>query len=214
MSLIINPFAFGAAAPAGDWWAAGGATGCVLAVQPKGAADYAASKLDLSGNGNHVTDGVAADWDATNGWTFSSNKYLITPVVPATDRSWSAIVRFSGGGSTVGKLFGSESLYFGIYPNYLGTIYYDNCYETSTTPGLNSGRLAFAGLKAYRDGVDEGLTGGSSLGGTARAIYIGASHTSGGPNAYWAGSIYALAVYDNTLSAGQVAAIDSAAAAL
>ena len=44
----------------GGWWDDDGAIGCCVgAWQPKGAASYAASLLDLSGNGNDVIEGQA-----------------------------------------------------------------------------------------------------------------------------------------------------------
>ena len=89
---------------AGNWWEAGGASGAVAVYQPKGAASYAASLTDLSGNENDASEGTAPDWDADNGWKFNgSDDYLDTGLVIAS--GYTIIVRFSNVADN-GYLFG------------------------------------------------------------------------------------------------------------
>jgi len=67
-----------------NWWEAAG-TGLALAVfQAKGAASYAASLLDLTGNGYELEENAGGlstpSWAAATGWTFNpgTTNYLIT----------------------------------------------------------------------------------------------------------------------------------------
>lgn len=74
------------APPSGDsgeenWWTAGGVdpSSVISAYQAKGAASYAASKLNLANPGTHdLTDVSAPTWNATDGWVFSGAEALNT----------------------------------------------------------------------------------------------------------------------------------------
>lgn len=71
-----------AVAAAASWWNVGTPVAAYLA---KGAASYAASKTDLSGNGNDAVDGVAFGWSAAEGWISTNDnpgKYVVTDIVP------------------------------------------------------------------------------------------------------------------------------------
>jgi len=60
-------------AAGGGWWDLNGTIkSCVAAYQPVGAADYAASKVNLLNPGTYnLSDGVAyPDWASATGWTF------------------------------------------------------------------------------------------------------------------------------------------------
>ena len=107
------------AASAAGWWLAGGIdpANCVAAYQPKGAASYAASKVNLANPGTYdATDGTAPTWDNVNGWKQTiAYQYLKTGIM-ATN-GYSLIVRFSdvtpsdrpyimGGGTGYGKGIG------------------------------------------------------------------------------------------------------------
>ena len=53
-----------------NWWQSGGASGCVAAYQAKGAANYAASLVNLANPGTlDLTIAVAPSWTAAAGWT-------------------------------------------------------------------------------------------------------------------------------------------------
>ena len=66
------------AAAGGGWWDLNGTiTSCVAAYQPKGAASYAASKVNLANPGTYnLSDGVAPNWDTGTGWGFTETQYL------------------------------------------------------------------------------------------------------------------------------------------
>ena len=53
--------------PAAPVWA----RGAWVAYRPKGAATYADSFRDLSGNGHHATPGRDVEWSANEGWQFT-----------------------------------------------------------------------------------------------------------------------------------------------
>ena len=66
---------------------------CIAAYQPKGAADLAASYVNLITPGTYnAAPGTAPTFDAATGWTFNgSTQYLTTGVVPAS--GYSMLVR-------------------------------------------------------------------------------------------------------------------------
>lgn len=90
------------AAAAEPWWLAGGvaAANCVAAYQPKGAADYAASKVNLANPGTYdATDGaVYPTWDAANGWKFdhsTGDVQQLNYIASGATAEYTAIARFS-----------------------------------------------------------------------------------------------------------------------
>jgi len=106
-----------AAAGAVSWWVVAGKT-CVAAYQPKGAADIAASYVNLASPGTYnAAPGTAPTWDATSGWIFNgSTQYLTTGVIPTVFNTWTVIVRFSnvsGGATTIYYLCATD-VYSGV----------------------------------------------------------------------------------------------------
>lgn len=95
-------------AAAAPWYLAGGiaAANCIAAYAPKGAADLAASYVNLATPGtNNAAPGTAPTWDAVNGWTFNGiNQYLTTGLIPA--RAYSMIIRFTKSSASVGVIAG------------------------------------------------------------------------------------------------------------
>lgn len=68
----------GVAVAASNWWEVAGKT-CVAAYQAKGAASYAASKVNLAGAGTYdLVDGTTyPTWDTALGW-ICNGQYLVT----------------------------------------------------------------------------------------------------------------------------------------
>jgi hypothetical protein len=81
----------------GGWWLSGGiaAANCIAAYQAKGAADYAASLVNLANPGTYNCTAPAGNpaFDTSVGLTFGSNKYLATGITPGA--GWSFIVDFT-----------------------------------------------------------------------------------------------------------------------
>ena len=59
------------------WWKVAGKT-CVAAYQPKGAASLAASYVNLANPGTYdAAPGAAPTWASATGWTFNGTQYLV-----------------------------------------------------------------------------------------------------------------------------------------
>lgn len=194
----------------GSWWDGGGLIGCCIAAwAATGAADYASSKLDLTGNGNHLTEGVAPSWDAVGGWGFNgSTQHLLTGLTPAGDQSWSAIVSFHMGG--VGYLTGSRNAggeFFGLMcQTGANLVLYRNGGGVTVAPNLAAGTLTVAGSQGYRNGVAEGGAIASWVG-TPTACALGCYLNAGFPTGYYLGAIKAAAYYNCILTPVQVLAV-------
>ena len=204
------------------WWLAGdiSAVNCIAAYQPKGAADYAASLSNLANPGTYdATEGGTPDWDAVNGWKFNgTDDYLITTITLAD--GWTIIFRFSNKVGTAGTLGGSYN-YTGsaggmlIFPhNSSSKVSYYSPANFQVAPYLDSGVLALAGNKAYRNGSYDG-TGSGALPAQNNNFWMGANFKSGEEDvnnieAY----MQAVAVYNITITASQISALTTAMNAL
>lgn len=216
----VRQYAPAAAAAAAAWYVVAGKT-CVAAYQPKGAASLAASYTNLANPGTYdAAPGSAPTWDVTNGWIFNgSSQYLTTGVTPATSQTWSMLVRFSGGSATGDHcVVGSLDTYF----------WFLQCSDSSNkraygngntayiegAAGVTSGVLAVAGRKTYLNGAPDTADIAAATGGTARPTYIGARNTSGSAGTWYGGNVQAVAIYSAILTAGEVATVSAAMAAL
>jgi hypothetical protein len=199
------------------WWLAGGisAANCVAAYQPKGAADLAASYINLANPGtNNAAPGVAPTWNAATGWAFGSGRYLNTGIVTPASPTWTYLVRFTNGdgGSLLGSTDGSNGVTF--FPNRSGARSYSHYGVFGGFPIATSGIMGIAGNKAYLDGAAE--AGTISAGANPNyAIWIGGRNFNGALNQpVTTAQIQAIAIYNTTLSGAQVAAVTSAMQAL
>lgn len=218
-------YGLGVSAPGGaaviPWYRAGGAPAPIAAYQPKGAVDLAASYINLANPGTYnAAPGTAPTFDAATGWTFNgSTQYLTTGITPPATATWSLLIRFSGTPAS-GLLLGCNAA--GGNPSYYiapndgaGKVDYRNSalLGSPKAPALAAGVLVMAGTKAYRNGIDEGVTLGSGAG-TAVALYLACRNNNGTPQLFCACNIQAVAIYDTTLTAPQVAAVSAAMALL
>lgn len=196
---------------ASDWWWVPGRK-CVAAYQAVGAESREASTINLATPGvkNLKLVGKPPGWSAKKGWTFNAadGSYFDTGIAPRS--GYTIIVRIansSGGGIPMGVdspphcdmvVQPAEDK---IYWRYGDT-------TKSSRPGLRSGVLALAGPFAYRDGVSAVDTGGKwSRGGKAITIFMGARNKSGKPLNFLNGDILAAAIYADTLTGDEVAAL-------
>lgn len=208
----------------GGWWLSGGiaAANCIAAYQAKGAADYAASKVNLANPGtyNLVEIGGAVNWSASVGWSgFSTlSRCLDTKIANIINQSSSAVIR-------VTDVSNNSTVMFGGYDNAADGIYF--AYFTSTgwqfflnqgpvtqnvATSTGTGVLAIAGPDYFLDGIDKGNFS-QTANTLARSPYIGAQHYTT-PVQYTNGSIQAVSVYNSTITPAQVAAVSNAMAAL
>lgn len=208
----------GVAAAGGDWWDVAGQT-CVAAYQPKGAAGLASSYINLANPGtNDAAPGVAPTFDAATGWTFNgTNRYLTTNISNAGIPNWSVIVRYSdavvASSSTIVGTYGTDKTFL-IQLNTGNVITFNGGTTCTNTPQLLGGVYAVAGKTPYRNGVAEINSIGAGGSTSSLPIFIGALNLLGSPGQYTNCKIQALAIYSTTLSAGDVAALSAAMAAL
>jgi hypothetical protein len=206
----------GAAAPVPDWWDPNVEGLCIWAAyQPKGALNFAASLVDLSGTGNDAIDPGGANtpgWDAVNGWTFDGiAQYLVTTFVPDNDQSQSVLVQFTDVTNTFWALgqFDAANRSFAICPN-RPNVRYDNGTARTVVPSLLAGNLGIAGDQGYRNGVADGAVMAGWGGAAVLPVTIGARSGV----AYGALYIQSLALYTCVLTAPQMLAVETAMALL
>jgi hypothetical protein len=203
------------------WWDPEEEGLCVWgAWQAVGVASFAASLLDLSGNGNNLGDpggGGTPGWNAIDGWICNGiGNYLTGTFVCQNDQSQSIIVQYSGV-TNAGQLCGAHqggANDFGLFPNVAANVRYYNGNVVLSPPVLLTGNLAIAGNQGYRNGVPDGGAIGGYAGVPVQAVYLGCINNAGVPASFCAVNIRACAIYECTLTAAQVLAIATAAAAL
>ena len=202
-----------------NWWEVAGKT-CVAAYQPIGAVDIAASYINLANPGTYnAAPGTAPTFAAATGWTFNgSTQYLTTGVVPVSGSSMA--VRFSGGAGTVlefvaGLHDSDEDNRFYLMPRYTFDSHYYGYGDSARLAALRlaSGIMAIAASNCYLDGASEGTTSGT-WNNTLLECYIGAQNSKNGAVSHFGGTIQAVAIYSDTLTAPQVATLSTAMAAL
>lgn len=201
---------------AASWWLSGGisAANCIAAYQPKQAASLAASYVNLANPGtNNAAPGSAPTQAGATGWTFGGGQYLTTGIVPTS--SYSMIIRFNGcnastliGTSTAG---GTTIFYMRILA---ASFRYANGATQDIAPTVSTGVFAMAGNQGYRNGTADGSTIATGASGVTQPIYIGALNNAGVASQFVTGDIYAAAIYNTTITAGQVAALYTAMQAL
>lgn len=190
-----------------NWWEAGGASGCVGAYLAKGAASYAAAKVNLANPGTYDLTEFGSPSFGAGGITFTmaADKFL-TGITPAAN--WSGFIQVTNVVVTSEKHFGygiGGMPSFGVYIRYSdGNTYYSNGLEAAVPSlGVTGGNFGIAGDKAYRNGADEGITLGSWTG-SAGNIFIGTAPY----------TLVALSIYNTVLTAPQALAVATAMAAL
>ena len=209
-----------AAAAIIPWYLSGGiaAVNCMAAYQPKGAADYAGSKVNLANPGtyNAVNGAAYPTWDVTDGWIFAkASKQFLTTGYTLTSTS-TVLVRFSA--AAEGAAFGNYNYTsgggFAAFPKVgVSQLYF--CPGTITKAEKTSGNLCIAGNEGFRDGVSDG-TGGTSWP-TLRTCFIGANSNQSDSvvdGNCLTGKIQALAIYDTVLTLTQIGLLVTAMAAL
>jgi len=212
-ALLYRPPAAG-----GNWWEVSGQT-CIAAYAPKGAANLAASYVNLANPGTYdAAPGTAPSFAAATGWTFvrTSLQYLTTGITPAN--GYSIIARFSNGsvisgqvGQLAGCYSGNETSRLGIMPLYyfdgIPRMYYQHGGLFYTDGIMTSGVMAAAGSGCYMNGTSVGTNSTSFSTAASKTVYIGAQNGGPSPTDYFSGDIQALAIYSTTLSASDVTAL-------
>ena len=207
----------GGQAAAVPWYLSGGisAANCIAAYQPKGAASLAASYVNLANPGTYdAAPGVAPTWASGTGWTFNgSTQWLLTGITPAS--GWSMFVQYTGFGGAnysyfCGEFTADARFFVGHYE--VGAWYASGQQVYNVAPSVAAaGNLGIAGQQGYRNGIADGGAIGAWAGVATVAIGIARLLPFASNAAFTA---VALAIYDTTLTAPQVAAVSAAMAAL
>lgn len=205
---------------AANWWDPNNDGLCIWAAyQPVGAANLAASYLDLSGNGNNCGPGVAPAWNAVNGWQFNgATHWLDTLFQPQNDQSQTVIVQFTnfvqaGGQHCITGCMQADRFKIDLWV-WGANVRYANGGFVAAAGAIVAGNMCVAGNQGYRNGAADGgaIAGyGAPL---PRNVFIGAVDLWGGAAQFCQVYVQAYALYDCTLTGPQVLAVATAMAAL
>lgn len=200
---------FAPRAAVAGWWEVSGKT-CVAVYQPKGAASYAASLVNLANPGTYdAAAGVAPTWAAGTGWTFDGTDDLLSNTVRLA-YNYTVLVQLANW--TGATCLSTSTDDWQVYPNgSYGTkisLLHGGTWNEKA-PNLQTGNIGIVADDLYRDGaLDQAGTSGWT-GTSAGDFLIGRAGLM-----YGAGSLLALVIYSDTLTAGEVAAVSAAMAAL
>jgi hypothetical protein len=209
------------------WYLAGAipAANCIIAYQPKGASNLAASYVNLANPGTYNAANIGGNdpgFATATGWQFVgvNNDRLTTGWVPPNQVARSGIARISGatvdannryvfgcrdapGTDTWFALLNTNGSTFAQFRNGTGTTYIHSA-------GITDGVVAISGLNPYKDAVDLGnITAGTyDLG--LRPMYVGCVNSNGSVTGYMDGFMQAIAFYDIALSGAQITALTTA----
>lgn len=208
------------------WYLAGGVAlaSCKRAYQPVGAASLAVSYVNLVSPGTgDAAPGVAPTHASATGWAFNgTTQYLTTGYTPPAQTAFSMVIRFSGGATS-----GSHALIavsdtvvaqnLGIFQRLGGsTFYIVNGAGPATPASVTSGVIGMTGTQGYLNGAAYGAAITTAIK-TWNPLLIGDYSTVAGVPAagyYFSGNVQAVAIYNVDLTAAQILAISTAAAAL
>ena len=189
---------------------------------PLAPANYAESLQNWSNPGVNdlvQVSGLPAPvpWALNTGWQFvaANTDALDTGLIPAVN--WTMLVQFANYTSINLYICGNHivapvSLY-ALYNTNVNSVYY-NQGNLTVAPPLVAGNRGIAGKEGFRNGISEGAIGGANALPIV-SVYIGALNQQGvGAIQFPNVNIRALAFYNATLTAPQVALVAAAMAAL
>ena len=201
------------AAVAAGWWVVAGKT-CVAAYQPKGAASLAASYTNLASPGvGDATVVVAPTWDVTSGWKSANvnNGPLLT--LPSINDNYTILLCYSNWGLANDFGFGiaAGGSDWKLRNTTTHTWYGWGNALVARAPALAAGVEGMADNQPYRNGATDGGAVAGTWASGAQAMWLFRTANPG-----WSIALYvqALAIWSDTLTAGEVATVSAAMAAL
>lgn len=236
--VIQRPFGGVPSSAAAGWWLSGGiaAANCVAAFAAKGAASYAASKVNLTGNAAYdISDGAAYPaWNVTTGWTFTgeSKQYLKSALLvnnkPVT---YIALINTSGttnyrtliGGAGEDSTRGGLSLDLTTVTNVPRVLKQSLVLIGAGTTGFSASTptnvaITYSAIGAWAHYLNGSANGSGTKNQTLiqHAMVIGGQFddTSGDLKQPYNGSIIAMAIYNIVLDATTIGTLATAMAAL
>ncbi len=204
-------------ADSGTWWNL--APNCVAAYQPKGAADYADSLVNLANPGLYNADDEgthAPDWDSA-GWTQNSGAYLLTGLTISSASNWSIIMRHDNW-----NVANYYAVFFGvlaweneysIYGRYKGPSAKIGNYTTANANAWVNGTNYICLTPTYHYTNGTCTTHGLTYSGFNNTLKIGTSMALSAQY-YFNGTISAVSVYNADLTPTQISALATAMAAI
>ena len=214
--------------PDAQWWLAGGVdpADVVGAWRAKGAASYSDSLVNLGGGPDLYHPESAPTWTAAKGWQGGQHHHLAVTGGVSVTYGWSYVLKVRNSRVGSQQFMGCRRVWnqvgTGMSLNNTGgyqTI--EPFYDGTSNPLVITGTMALAGSRYYVDGVERGgspypspTPGGQGCGAAdlfilsmswGGAPYYGAAH---GGNEQT--EVQGVAVYSDTLTAGQAAAIATA----
>ena len=212
-----------------EWWSANVVPidNCLAAYQAKGAASYAASKVNLVNPATYgLTDGSYYPTWGDSGWAFVSNsswcRHLVTTLTPTS--SWTIIARYSGNvGAKESHIIGTKSddgKMFSMAPRSQLVNYKNNFFQATATANDSTntdlGVIALAGVYGYHNGVLKVTLSDTQSVTYQYPFFIGTYNNMGTmlANTGVESVVEAVAFYNATLTGTQIAALTSAMNAL
>ena len=194
--------------------------GLLAAYQPIGAANLAASYVNLANPGTYnLTLGVEPAFDTTTGWKGNgSTTYLKTGIIGLPNNAWSMMACYTS--ITKGDLFGFWTSSKGAMHIEIGSgsrmIMRNGSsgVECDNTPILTNGVYGFAALKSFRNGLPESVTLVAATASPGVEIYILALNIDGGVVNFTDAYVRAVAIANTTWSDAKALSLATAMAAL
>lgn len=219
--------------PDSQWWLAGGVdpADVVGAWRSQGAASFAASLVNLSGSGPNLISApypeAGPTWTANRGWQGAPHNRLQVAGGAYPKHGWSYFMKV--GNSQIGsqQFMGCRNVWYqdatGMDLNNTGAFQSINAFGNGAFGGIVvTGTMTLAGNRYYTNGILRSpilpTPNATPAASCAYELYILTSHWgdltgTATPGPHGGGTqtqVYALAVYSDTLTAGQAAAIATA----
>lgn len=203
------------------WYIAEGSPMPIAVWQPKGAADFATSLVNIANPGTYDASSTGNDpsWAASTGWddTAATGKYLNSNLV--LDEGWSYVFKFANatsGATRTGWGYsgpeGSILMSVGNASNSV-SLYNTDTSGASVTQNIFSGAvLAMSPTAAFINGVKVFDITQQSVNFGVKTAFLGCLNSNGSPANYLRGNFHALAVYNTALTDAQLVAISTKAA--
>ena len=207
----------------GNWWEVSGKT-CLTAYQPKGAADYAASKINLATPGTYnAADGTTyPTWSSGNGWSFTAtSQHHLTVAMSSGTKPVTIIARVTPSVSGYRSIIGDSGFPDG-WQLRIDQTTNKQTFNHAATAGIGTSSTGVSGDSVvgvtysnvgafvfYLNGSPDGSGTTNVTFGTSN-VRIGRMRT----GEYFNGYIAALAVYSDVLTGGEFATVSAAMAAL
>ena len=228
----FKPNSLAEAVVASDWWLSGGisAANCDFAFRAKGAADYAASKVNLANPGTYnASNGAAYPSWSSAGWafTYANSEYLDVSGLASGDRPITYIFSLKIGSVSLSQNHAIVS----TNTNGALIIMHDTYFDNATLRRLNGAEIvttnryiltadeydivalvwyADGSWKSYINGVED-KTGTQTTAVSSGTVRIG-TPVQGGMTAM-DGTLASIARYNTSLTPTQIASLSSAMAA-